>query len=102
MVIIDKKVYELLFVTSIKDIFDELFSLRDNGRFRKSRDENPEKATADFIAEINLYRIRDTVPVECCGRISEFLKSRDYVSLMEFSLFAFMLSGNKVNREDYI
>ena len=92
LTIIDEKVYDSLFVTPINGILDELFLLKSNGRFRKSRDENPVEALEDFIAETNLYRLRDVASVKCCSEILFFLKSREDISLMEFSLFAFMLS----------
>ncbi|MDE7424686.1 MAG: hypothetical protein K2N51_13530 [Lachnospiraceae bacterium] len=97
LTIIDKKVYDSLFVVSINDILDELFSLKSNGRFRNSRDENPKNALEDFIAETDLYRIRSFASSEYCSEILRFLKSCSNVSLMEFSLFAFMLSKKSIN-----
>lgn len=92
LIIINKNIYEILFVDSITGILDELFALKSSGRFRNSRDENPQKALRDFIAEIDLYRIRDAVLPERYLGILIFLKSYASVSLMEFSLFAFMIS----------
>ena len=61
LIIIGKNQYNKLFVSVMDNILDELFSLRKNGRFRNSRDENPNKAMADFIAEADLYHIRDVI-----------------------------------------
>lgn len=97
LTIIDEKVYNSLFAVSVNDILDELFSLKNNGRFRNSRDENPKNALEDFIAETDLYHIRSFAPSEYCSEILQFLKSYSNVSLMEFSLFAFMLSEKSIN-----
>lgn len=96
LIIINKSVYELMFVVSRTDILQALFSLKKNGRFGKSRDENPMLALEDFIAETDLYRIRDVIPMELCQEVFGFLKSRGKLSLMELSLFAFMLSDKSI------
>lgn len=95
LIIIDEEIYEWLFNNSIKDILEELFSLKKNGRFRNSREENPKKALKDFVAETDLYHIRSVASTQYCLEILHFLKSCRSISLMEFSLFAFMLSEKK-------
>lgn len=92
LIIIGRKQYNKIFVSSIDNILDELFSLRKNGRFRNSRDENPNEAMTDFIAEADLYHIRDVITEKNLDRVFRFLKERDRITLIEFSLFAFMLS----------
>ena len=99
LIIIDQNVYESLFVVSIADILEELFLLKSNGRFRMSRDENPMIALDDFIAETDLYRIRDVAPMKYYSEILYFLKSCGKFSLMELSLFSFMLSVKKVEEK---
>lgn len=93
LIIIDEKEYNKLFVSTMENILEELFSLRKNGRFRNSRDENPNVALMDFIAEADLYRIRDVVAEKSQKSIFRFLKEQGSITLMELSLFAFMLSG---------
>ena len=95
LIIIDEKAYNSLFVESLSDIMEELFALKRGRRFCNSRDENPKIALKDFIAETDLNRIRDTLPAEEHSRVLSFLKSRDTISLMEFSFFAFILSIRK-------
>jgi len=92
LIIIGENQYNKLFVSVIDDILDKLFSLRKNGRFRNSRDENPNEAMIDFIAEADLYHIRDVIAEENLEGVLQFLRGRDTITLMEFSLFAFMLS----------
>lgn len=92
LIIIGQNQYNKLFVSPIDSILDDLFSLKKNGRFRNSRDENPNQAMTDFIAEANFYHIREVMTVENLKIIFRFLKEQDSITLMEFSLFAFMLS----------
>lgn len=92
LIVVGRDQYNKLFVSAIDNILDELFSLRKNGRFRNSRDENPNEAMADFIAEANLYHIRDVIAQKNLERIFQFLKEQKNITLIEFSLFAFMLS----------
>lgn len=99
LIIIDKNKYNDLFVSTIDQVLEELFSLRKNRRFRNSRDENPNVALMDYIAEADLYRIRDVIGEESYWSIFKFLKERGNITLMEFSLFAFMLS-RKISRGD--
>ena len=70
---------------------DDLFSLKKNGRYRNSRDEDPNLALEDFIAEIDVYRIREVISEEYYHRILEFFKAKKEITLMELSLFSFML-----------
>lgn len=100
LIIINENIYETLFGVSVTEILDTLFALKSNGRFRNSRDEDPEYALQDFIAETDLYRIRDAVLPDCYSGILKFLKSKTTVSLMEFSLFAFMLSMDTEGEND--
>lgn len=92
LIIIGKNQYNELFVSTIDNILDELFSLRKNGRFRDSRNENPNEAMTDFIAEADLYHIREVISAENFERVFQFLREQDSITLIEFSLFAFMLS----------
>lgn len=97
LIIIGQNQYNKLFVSAIDNILDDLFSLKKNGRFRNSRNENPNEAMADFIAEADLYHIRDVLTAENLKIVFQFLKERDSITLLEFSLFAFMLS-EKMNK----
>jgi len=99
LILIDAKQYDKLFVLIVDDMLEELFSLGKNRRFRNSRDENPNEALFDFIAETDLYRIRDIAGEESCSAILQFLKSQRNITLMDFSLFAFMLSAKR-NKAD--
>lgn len=95
LIIIDKDVYNKLFCHKFKENLEELFYLKKNGRFRNSRDENPNEALTDFIAETDLYRIREVISEEKYNSILKFLKKKNDITLMEFSLFSFMLSANE-------
>lgn len=98
MIIIGEKQYNNLFISTM-DNLDELFCLRKNGRFRNSRDEDPNAAMIDFIAEAGLYHIRDVILEKYHLSILRFLEERGNITLMEFSLFAFMLS-KEINKSD--
>lgn len=99
LIIIGEKQYNKLFVSTMDNMLDELFSLRKNGRFRNSRDENPNEAMVDFIAEADLYHIRDVIDEANVEMVFRFLKKRNGITLIELSLFAFMLS-KEIKRED--
>ena len=101
LLLINEKIYESLFGVTINGIIDSLFSVKSNGRFGKSRDENPIEALEDYIAETNLYHIRDVVPKGHINGIREFLESCRELTLMEFSLFSFMLSKDIRDKEQY-
>ena len=94
LIIIDTNSYNKLFICNVKDDLDDLFSLKKNGRYRNSRDEDPNLALEDFIAEIDVYRIREVISEEYYHRILEFFKAKKEITLMELSLFSFMLSEN--------
>lgn len=102
LIIIKKDIYQYLFLDSVKDVLKELFELRSNGRFGNSTDENPEKALKDFIAETDLYRIREVAAPKQCQEILNFLETRNSVSLMDFSLFSFLLSEDSVGKYEGI
>lgn len=103
LLLIDNEKYEQIFVDSINDIFSELFAISKKQRFGEADAENPNNAVRDYIAETDIKRMRDIVAPEIKEweqngqKILTFLQSKGNISLMQFSLFAFMISNPKAN-----
>lgn len=97
LLLIDKSKYDQLFVDPINEVLQDLFYLKRNSRFGHSIDEDPNIAMRDYIAETDVKRIRQVA--ESTGKwekqrdeILDFLLSKGEMCLIQFSLFAFMLS----------
>lgn len=103
LLLIDNKKYEQIFVDSINGILSELFAIKKNQRFGEADAENPNIAMRDYIAETDIKRIRDVVAPQIKDweynrqEILRFLQSKGEISLIHFSLFAFMISNSKAN-----
>lgn len=104
---IDAEIYNTLFIQDFsRNSYEELFSITERKRFRKSNSENPKEALADFDAETaikHIYSVLENCQISELdvnkGKkiILEIILKEQGGPLMHFCLFSFLLCIEGVN-----
>jgi len=96
--------YNELVKPIFSDTFDELFSLRKEGRFGDSRNKNPKIALPDFLKEVSYYKLKDIFEnkKETLEKLRNRLNNSTF-TLMHFVIFAFLNKryGSKIIDDNY-